>query len=53
MLPTSIIERKAFRDFLAEFDPHFAVPTRHTIKTTGVNLLREKVIEFLFLNFYT
>lgn len=36
MLPVSLIETKAFKDFMHVFDPSFSVPTRYTVKTTGL-----------------
>ena len=45
MLPISIICRKAFKDFLKVFDPSFIVPTRKTVKTTGLNVLLKTVYE--------
>lgn len=37
MLPFSIIETKAFKEFMYVFDPHFVVPTRNTAKTSGLD----------------
>ena len=43
MLPLSIIQSSAFNEFLGEFDPSFTVPTRPTIKGTGLSKFMEKV----------
>lgn len=43
MLPVSIIESRAFREFMSVFDPSFNVPTRHTVKTSGLGAMYEKV----------
>ena len=37
MLPISLIETKAFKDFMHVFDPSFNVPTRNTVKNSGLN----------------
>ena len=43
MLPVSIIESRAFREFMSVFDPSFNCPTRHTVKTSGLGSLWDKV----------
>jgi hypothetical protein len=37
MLPVSLIETQAFKDFMQVFDPSFNVPTRNTVKTSGLD----------------
>ena len=39
MLPISIVEKDAFKEFIKIFDPHFTVPNRLSIKTIGVEEL--------------
>jgi len=43
MLPISIICKKAFKDFMKMVDPSFNVPTRKTVKTTGLSILLKTV----------
>ena len=40
MLPISIVENPAFVEFYAQIDPYFHMPTRETIKATGLPELR-------------
>jgi len=40
MLPTSIVENKGFIEWVEYMDPCFKLPTRHTIKITGLPSLR-------------
>ena len=37
MLPVSLIETQAFKEFMKVFDPSFNVPTRNTVKTSGLD----------------
>ena len=43
MLPISLVETKAFKDFMYVFDPSFNVPTRNTIKNSGLNNMYSSV----------
>jgi hypothetical protein len=43
MLPVSIIESTAFKEFIAVFDPSLNVPTRETVKTSGMTNMYESV----------
>ena len=51
MLPVSLVERLAFRQFLAVFDPCFIFPDRKGIKNYGVVHLRELVTNKINLLF--
>ena len=37
MLPLSLIQSEAFRDFMKVFDPSFNVPAKETVKNTGLS----------------
>ena len=43
MLPTSIVENEGFKEWVEYMDPCFSLPTRHTIKVTGLPTLRSFV----------
>ena len=43
MLPVSLIEKPAFKEFMNVFDPSFNVPTRQTVKTTGLTNISKGV----------
>ena len=45
MLPISIIETQAFKDFMQVFDPSFNVPTRNTVKTS--------ILDNMYANVYS
>ena len=47
MLPLSLVENKGFKEFINYIDPSFLMPTRKTIKTTGVPALKEIVFSKL------
>ena len=43
MLPVSIVETDGFMEWVEYMDPYFNLPTRHTIKVTGLPSLRKYV----------
>jgi hypothetical protein len=43
MLPLALVENKGFKDFIYNIDPSFLMPTRKTIKSTGVPALKDLV----------
>ena len=43
MLPLSLVEDNAFIEFVNYLDPSFAMPTRKTVKSTGIPNLKESV----------
>ena len=43
MLPLSIVENSGFREFMNHMDPSFTMPSRKTIKSTGLPRLKEMV----------
>lgn len=45
MLPNSIVESEGFREWVAYMDPCFNLPTRHTVKVSGMPSLRKFVDE--------
>ncbi len=36
MLAISIVEQAGFKEFIMSLDPQFSVPTRYSVKTTGL-----------------
>ena len=45
MLPISLVENEAFREFVSYLDPSFNIPSRHTVKETGLKELCSRVTE--------
>ena len=43
MLPLSIVEREGFKEFINYIDPSFVMPTRKTIKDSGIPNLKDVV----------
>ena len=47
MLPLSLVEDKAFIEFVNYLDPSFSMPTRKTIKSSGIPQLKDDVLKQL------
>jgi hypothetical protein len=43
MLPISIVESEAWYEYMQTIDPSFRVPTRETIKNSGINNMLSRV----------
>jgi len=43
MLPISLVEREPFKKFVETLDPSFHMPSRYTVKKTGLPQLREEI----------
>ena len=43
MLPISIVEQEGFKEFIMSLDPQFSVPTRYSVKTSGLSFLSDLV----------
>ena len=51
MLPLSMVDKEAFKKYIKTIDPSFVMPTRKTVKETGVpqlkNIVSEKIMNIL------
>lgn len=47
MLPLSLVEHKAFIEFVNYLDPSFSMPTRKTIKCSGSPNLKDDILKQL------
>lgn len=43
MLPLSIVENEAFKNYISFLDPSFNMPSRNTVKQSGVPQLKDLV----------
>ena len=43
MLPLSIVEKDAFKNYISQLDPSFVMPSRRTMKESGVPQLKDSV----------
>ena len=47
MLPISVVENPAWIEYMRVLDPSFSVPTRETVKLSGINNIKTKVFSKL------
>ena len=44
MLPLSLVETAGFKEFINYIDPSFSMPSRKTVKSTGIPELKDMIV---------